>query len=196
MKPLLFILLIFTIGWWPIHAVGQDDIQNPERKNEVTVQWPTALYGKQRKAVSLAGVDIKSAFVLRNALDYHQALVKRDLKAIKHRTSTYLSYGHSNGWIESQADQLRNIETGYLIYHSYVEDSMTISYRYDDDLEATFSSQATKIIPQIQLDFIAVIDVSLQGKRNTYRLKVTEVWAPIPGGGKGCHLICRKASKL
>jgi len=173
MRPFFLVLLLLTIGWGPTRVMGQ-----------------------QKKAKSIAGLDIKSAMLVRNSMDYHQALVRRDYKLIKLRTSNYLSYGHSNGWIESQADQLRNLETGYLIYHSYKEDSMMISYRYDDLSDYAFDSSQSKIFPQLQLDFIATIDVSLQGKRNTYRLRVTEVWSPIPGGGKGYQLICRKATKL
>ena len=134
--------------------------------------------------------------MIRNSLDYHQALVKRDLKAIKFRTSNYLSYVHSNGWGETQKDQLRNLETGYLVYHSFQEDSITISLHHYDFVTLTYKLSDTRVRYQYQLDFYATVDVTLKGKRNTYRLKVAEVWEAIPGGGgKGCHLICRKATR-
>jgi len=177
MRSLVLLFLFSLINSGSMQALGQLENKSTPQKNEAGVQWPTQFYGKRKKAKSVAGLDLKSALLVRNSLDFHQALVKRDLKAIRFRTSNYLSYGHSNGWVESQEEQLRNIETGYLIYHSFQEDSITVS-------------------SQSQLDFNATIDVTLNGKRNTYRLKVTEVWAAIPGGGKGYHLICRKSIRL
>ncbi len=177
MRSLLLLFVLSLVGLRSTQALGQGDNNNTPQKNKATVQWPTQIFGKRKKAKSISGLDLKSALLVRNSLDFHQALVKRDLKTIRFRTSNYLKYGHSNGWIETQEEQLRNIETGYLVYHSFQEDSMTVS-------------------SQSQLDFNATIDVTLNGKRNTYRLKITEVWAVIPGGGKGYHLICRKAIRL
>ncbi len=179
MRSLLVFLFLFQfiVGGYAIQALAQDGSITIRHNKEAWFQWPAHLYAGSKKTSTVAGLDQKSALVIRNSLDYHQALVKRDLKAIKFRTSNYLSYVHSNGWGETQKDQLRNLETGYLVYHSFQEDSMTVS-------------------SQSQLDFNATIDVTLNGKRNTYRLKITEVWAVIPGGGKGYHLICRKAIRL
>src|SRR5213596_1246590 len=59
--------------------------------------------------------------------DFHQALVKKDIASISQRTDQALSYGHSNGWVETKADVIKDLETGYLVYHSYKEDSLTIT---------------------------------------------------------------------
>ena len=86
-----------------------------------------------------------------------------------------LSYGHSNGWIESKADFLANLGKR-LVYHSISEDSLGLSvngkYGY-----ARFAG-----------DF----DVSLNGKRNTYRLRVLEVWVK---RGKQWKIFARQAIK-
>lgn len=143
-------------------------------------------------------VNIEPIYVslLLNAMEYHQALVKGDLKKIKYRTSKQLRYGHSNGWIETQKEQLKNIETGYLIYHSYKEDSMNITLA---DFGFTINRQNPAQAynkNNADLVFNATIDVSLQGKRNTYHLKVAERWMRKANRKKGWQLVGRQADKI
>jgi len=71
-----------------------------------------------------------------------------------------LSYGHSNGWIERLKDFREDIISKYIVYHSMKEDSVQV-----------VQSGKTAYIR-----FLATIDVSLNGVRNTYRLRVLEVW--------------------
>jgi hypothetical protein len=198
MRPLLPLLFLFQLilGGNAMQALAQDSSITIRHNKEAWFQWPAHLYAGSKKTRTVAGLDQKSALVIRNSLDYHQALVKRDLKTIKFRTSDYLRYVHSNGWVETQEEQLQNIANDYLVYHSFREDSITISF-HDYDLAApTYKLSDTRVRYQYQLDFYATVDVTLKGKRNTYRLKVAEVWEAIPGGGgKGCHLICRKATR-
>ncbi len=195
MRPILLFFLLSLIGGGTTQALGQEDSKTIRHHKEAAVPWLTHLYARSKKTRTVAGLDQKSALVIRNSLDYHQALVKRDLKTIRFRTSNYLRYVHSNGWVETKEEQLQNIANGYLVYHSFQEDSMTVSCLYDDFTNYIFTSPTTKVTCQYQLNFYATVDVTLNGKRNTYRLKVTEVWAAIPGGRKGSYLICRKATK-
>jgi hypothetical protein len=71
-----------------------------------------------------------------------------------------LSYGHSNGWIESRSDFRNNMNSKYIIYHSFKEDSIHVV----EEGKTTY------------IRFIADIDVTLNSKRATYHLKVLEVW--------------------
>ena len=59
--------------------------------------------------------------------EFHQALVKKNIVGINQQTDRALSYGHSNGWIETKADMIKNLETGYMNYNSYKEDSINVT---------------------------------------------------------------------
>ncbi len=92
--------------------------------------------------------------------EFHQTLVKKDIVSINQQTDKILSYGHSNGWVETKAEMMKNIESGYLKYNSIQEDSLTVS------MNGKLAS----------VRFNAIIDVDLNGKNGTYFLKVLEVW--------------------
>ena len=107
---------------------------------------------------------------------YHQAMVAKDLNSLSVLTSTRLLYKHSNGWVETKEEQLNNIRIGYLIYHSYQEDSLRI---------ATHKKNA-------KVNFNATIDVTLKGERHTYLLKVEEEWKRI---GRHWYIFTRNATR-
>jgi hypothetical protein len=71
-----------------------------------------------------------------------------------------LSYGHSNGWIESRNDFKKDLGSKYIVYHSFKEDSVL----------AVAEGKTAYI------RFIADIDVTLNGTKGHYHLKVLEVW--------------------
>ncbi len=96
--------------------------------------------------------------VVERMKQFHQLLVTKD-GDIDNYIHDSLSYGHSNGWIENAKEFSRNLG-GYIVYHSYKEDSIT----------ATATPKATYV------RFIADVDVTMNGKRSSFRLKVLEVW--------------------
>lgn len=110
-------------------------------------------------------------------LNYHQALVNKRVQGIDLFIHKNLRYTHSNGWVETKKEQIENIKTGYLTYHSFQEDSLRVI--------------AGK--KKAQVFFNAVVDVTLKGNRNTYKLRVTEVWKR-----KYNHwfLLARQATKM
>ena len=110
-------------------------------------------------------------------LNYHQALVDKRVQVIDLFTHNNLRYTHSNGWVETKKEQIENIKTEYLVYHSFKEDSLRVTSR---------SKKA-------QLEFHATVDVTLKGNRHTYKLNVTEVWKR-----KYDHwyLLARQATKM
>jgi|GEM_PF-850222 len=174
MRVFLLFLLLSLEAWVPLKAQQQQSILLDTMLN----------------------MDPAYGALLLNAMEYHQALVKRDVAVIKNRTSKQLRYGHSNGWVESQKQQLKNLETGYLVYHSFKEDSMSI-YLPSKPPEFTLNGQLTQFGPRFDnratLLFKATIDVSKEGKRNTYRLSVAEVWEKKSKKIEGWHLTGRKA---
>lgn len=146
-------------------------------------------------AQPVSTMDSGYVVLLRNAMDYHQALVSGDAALIKVRTSKKLRYAHSNGWVETQQEQLHNLKTGYLDYHGYHADSL---YIYTPKLDLTINGVAPPFYndKHATLDFNATIDVSLNGKRNVYLLHVSEVWRRSSVRRNDWKLIGRKASKL
>ncbi|MEO6254723.1 MAG: nuclear transport factor 2 family protein [Ferruginibacter sp.] len=108
--------------------------------------------------------------------DFHQMMVKKNTVSINQQTDKALSYGHSNGWVETKAEMIKNLETGYLNYHSYKEDSIVVVVNNN----------------MANVRFVADIDVTLKETRGNYHLKVLEVWVK---KGKRWVLFARQAVK-
>jgi hypothetical protein len=108
--------------------------------------------------------------------EFHQALVKKNTVSINQQTDKALSYGHSNGWIETKADFIKNLETGYMNYNSYKEDSIQVVINGN----------------MANARFVADIAATLNGNNGNYHLKVLEVWVR---KGKRWLLFARQAVK-
>lgn len=106
--------------------------------------------------------------------EFHQSLVNGAIASINQQTDKALTYGHSNGWVETKTDMIRNLETGYLDYNSFEEDSMKVT------VNGTLAHAR----------FVANINVTMNGNTATYRLKVLEVWVR---KGKRWILFARQA---
>ena len=92
--------------------------------------------------------------------DFHQALVKKDIASINRRTDQALSYVHSNGWVETKADVIKDLQSGLISYESFKEDSITIS----------MSGAVANV------RYVADVSATLKGTTNSFHLKVLEVW--------------------
>jgi hypothetical protein len=126
--------------------------------------------------VLVAGAQAKEdrlTTVLRN---FHLELVNGNITSISRHTDVQLSYGHSNGWVESRAEMIKNLETGYLNYNSFTEDS----------LQVVISGN------RAHARFVADINVTMNGKEGRFHLKVLEVWVR---KGKRWLLFARQAVK-
>lgn len=108
--------------------------------------------------------------------EFHHALVNKNTVSINQQTDKALSYGHSNGWVETKTEMMKNLETGYLNYHSYKEDSIAVVMNNN----------------MANVRFVADIDVTLKETRGNYHLKVLEVWIK---KGKRWVLFARQAVK-
>ncbi|MEI9810428.1 MAG: nuclear transport factor 2 family protein [Bacteroidota bacterium] len=107
---------------------------------------------------------------------FHQALVKKNMVSVNQQTDKALSYGHSNGWVETKADMIKNLETGYMSYLEYKEDSLNVVVNGN----------------MANARFVADIKASLNGNSNSFHLKVLEVWVK---KGKRWLLFARQAVK-
>jgi hypothetical protein len=103
-------------------------------------------------------------------------MVKSNTIAINQQTDRALSYGHSNGWVETKADLIKNMETGFMKYNSYQEDSLQLAINGN----------------MANARFIADINATRDGMTNSFHLKVLEVWVK---KGKRWVLFARQAVK-
>jgi len=92
--------------------------------------------------------------------EFHQALVNKNTVSINQQTDKALSYGHSNGWVETKADVIKDLETGYIVYHSFKEDSLKITIN-----ESIANAR-----------FVADVRATMNGNDTNVHLKVLEVW--------------------
>lgn len=106
--------------------------------------------------------------------EFHQALVKGNTVSINQQTDKAMSYGHSNGWVETKTELMKNLETGYMKYNSYREDS----------IQVTMNGNMANV------RFVADISASLNGNNGNFHLKVLEVWVK---KGKRWLLFARQA---
>ena len=114
--------------------------------------------------------------LLTTVKEFHQALVNKNTLSINQQTDKALSYGHSNGWVETKTDMIKNLETNYISYQSFKEDSIEVSSNGN--------------IANVR--FLAAIEASLKDSRITYNLKVLEVWVK---KGKRWLLFARQSVK-
>ncbi len=98
--------------------------------------------------------------LINTSKEFHQTLINKKISSINQQTDKALSYGHSNGWIETKADMMKNLETGYIIYQSFSEDSISVS------MNGNMAS----------VRFIADIEATVKETAGNYHLKVLEVW--------------------
>jgi len=91
---------------------------------------------------------------------FHAALEKGNTVSINQQTDKALSYGHSNGWVETKTEMLDNLKSGYLKYNSFAMDSLGFSINGN----------------MVNARFVADINVTMKGATATYHLKVLEVW--------------------
>ncbi|MEO7140731.1 MAG: nuclear transport factor 2 family protein [Ferruginibacter sp.] len=92
--------------------------------------------------------------------EFHQALVKKNTISINQQTDKALSYGHSNGWVETKADVIKDLETGYMSYQEIKEDSIAVTMNTN----------------MANVRFKADITATLKGATNSFKLRVLEVW--------------------
>ena len=122
----------------------------------------------------MAGAQTEETKLATTIKEFHQALVKGNTVSINQQTDKVLSYGHSNGWVETKNELIKNLETGYMKYNSYKEDSLQVMINGN----------------MAHARFVADITATLNGKEGNFHLKVLEVWVK---KGKRWLLFARQA---
>ena len=119
----------------------------------------------------------KSEYKLEDKVkQFHIALLKKNYSFIEQHTDKALSYGHSNGWVQTQSDLINDFKNGVISYEKFTEDSITV--------------QTSNNVASVR--FIADVEATLRGNAGKYHLKVLEVWLK---KGKQWILFARQAVK-
>jgi ketosteroid isomerase-like protein len=108
--------------------------------------------------------------------EFHQALVQKNTVSINQQTDKALTYGHSNGWVQTKSDIIKDFETGLISYQSYKEDSIQVMVNGN----------------LAHVRFIADVNATLRGNPSANHIKVLEVWVK---KGKRWLLFARQAVK-
>ena len=119
------------------------------------------------------GIDLKNAM---QQLD--KALLQKDETVLKSVLHKDLSFGHSNGWIQTKADILNDFASGKLTYNKFENNSsaiVTISKKY-----ATLKTNTNA-------------EGSVNGTAFKLILHVMQFWIKTK---KGWQLIARQSAKL
>lgn len=119
----------------------------------------------------------QSNLVISDALNLHKALIQKDSMQLEELLHPELSYGHSNGWVETKQEVLNHILSNYLIYEHILPDSMYC--------------QVSKKFAIVR--FQAVHEVVLQGKTIRLNLHVCQVWIK---SHKRWKLLARQSTKI
>ena len=126
--------------------------------------------------VAFANAQTGQEKLIATVKEFHQALVSKNTISINQQTDKALSYGHSNGWVENKIDIIKNLETGYISYQAFKEDSILVLINGN----------------MANVRFVADITATMKAATNTYHLKVLEVWVK---KGKRWVLFARQAVK-
>ncbi len=109
--------------------------------------------------------------------EFHQAMVSKNTVSLNQQTDKALSFGHSNGWVETKKDLISDLETGMISYQKITEDSITVSI--NDNLA--------------NVRFKADVDATMKGNSISIKLRVLEVWVK---KSKRWVLFARQAVKV
>ncbi|HEY0432703.1 MAG TPA: nuclear transport factor 2 family protein [Chitinophagaceae bacterium] len=108
--------------------------------------------------------------------DFHKDMVDKNTVSINQETEKSLSYGHSNGWVQTKNDLINDFKSGLISYQSFKEDSINVTM--GDGIA--------------NVRFVADIASSMKGNQINMHLKVLEVWVK---KGKRWLLFARQAVK-
>jgi len=90
----------------------------------------------------------------------NMALIRKDTTMLNKYVHNDVTYGHSNGWIETKADMKADLYNGKLVYNS-------------------IGQEVTEILKEGNMACVranATIDVVYEGRPMTFKLHVLQVW--------------------
>ena len=119
----------------------------------------------------------QTAFLKEAVTKLDRALVVKDTAVLKQLLHKDLTFGHSNGWVQSKGDVIKDLISAKLVY-SKIENK---------DLKWAVNKDWTSVRSTMK------VDVTLNGNRMELNLHVLQVWWKT---NKGWQLIARQSTKL
>ena len=119
----------------------------------------------------------QSSFLKEAVVKLDKALVAKDTVVLKQLLHKDLTYGHSNGWIETKADVIKDLQVGKLAYDK-IESK---------DLQWTVTNNIATMRSTTEVGF------RLDNKPGELKLHVLQVWLKT---NKGWQLLSRQSTKL
>jgi len=119
----------------------------------------------------------QTSFLKEAVAKLDKALITKDTAILKQLLHKDLSYGHSNAWVETKTDVIKDLISGKLAY-SKIESK--------DFLWTASKDWAT-------VRTTSAINYLLDGKEGTLQLHVMQCWLKT---NKGWQLIARQSTKL
>ena len=95
-----------------------------------------------------------TADVLRAVDQLEKALVSKDASVVEGLLHDELVFGHSNGWIQTKAEVIRDMNSGYLNYRSFERESLSITRMKDRALVKAFvkvEGERNQVLFQVRL---------------------------------------------
>lgn len=112
-----------------------------------------------------------------------QALVEKDEATLNALLHPSVSYGHSNGWIETKQDLIDNLKQGKLVYHSIEAGALTMYHDRKRKLAIVRGN--------------IKVAIALNNKAMVLKLHVMEVWLPQSlKKDRGWWLLSRQSTKI
>lgn len=139
--------------------------------------------GLMKVLVSIALVLISSltfgqtSFLKDAVVKLDKALIAKDTVVMKQLLHKDLTYGHSNGWVETKADVIKDLASCKLAYNKI--ESKDVKWTVTNDVSTIRSTSE--------------ISYQLDGKPGELRLHVLQVWLKT---NKGWQLLSRQSTKL
>jgi len=127
-------------------------------------------------AITSAQVDSIALKEAMSNLDH--ALITKDEKALLQLLNNDVSYGHSNGWVQSKADIVNDLKSGKLVYTKLDNISVTIIAINKDWATARVNTNAEGIV---------------NGNSFQFKLHILQVWLKTK---TGWQLVARQSTKL
>ncbi len=106
-----------------------------------------------------------------------KALIAKDTVVLKQLLHNDVTYGHSNGWVETKADVIKDLVTGKLAYNKI--ETKSIKWTITNNVATMRNSSE--------------ISYELEGKPGELHLHVVQVWLKT---NKGWQLLTRQSTKI
>ena len=106
-----------------------------------------------------------------------KALIAKDTNVLKQLLHKDVTYGHSNGWVETKADMITDLVTGKLAYNKI--EIKNVKWIVNNNV-ATMRNSSD-------------INFELDGKPGELHLHVVQVWLKT---NKGWQLLTRQSTKI